>query len=77
MIVGCYTLDLYCDEDGCPNDCARYTSDGRGAPPGQFTGETGGECRSQAKRAGWKLTRRDGEGHASCPAHRKPPRPCP
>lgn len=77
MIVGCYTMDLYCDEQGCKNATARHTSDGRGAPPGQFYGETAGECRRAARRAGWKLSRRDGQGHASCPLHRVPPRACP
>lgn len=56
MIVGCYSLDLYCDtghrKDGT-------TEEYNLADPGQFTGQTEGDCKRDARRAGW-LFRRDG-----------------
>lgn len=46
MIVGCYTLDLYCDVT-----YRKHPWDYRF--PHQFTGETFGECKKQAQRYGW------------------------
>ena len=43
MIVGGYTLDLYCDD--------RRTCTGEGTE--QFGGETASECRRLARRDGW------------------------
>jgi hypothetical protein len=56
MIIGCYTLDLYCDADA---------EHAWRAFPVQFSAETGEECRQQARRAGWKLTPKTGT--AVCP----------
>ena len=60
MIVGCYTLNLYCDVPGCT-----YNNRGRGYEPDEFTGVTGGECRKAARKAGWRLWLV--EGNACCP----------
>lgn len=64
MIVGCYTLDLYCDAEGCTNP-RPHTSDGGRGPLAQYTAETGGACRRDARRDGWRLRVR--EGRAICP----------
>lgn len=50
MIVGCYTLDLYCDH---PKHKDNVEISKRGAH--QYTGITGGECRQAARRDGWKI----------------------
>lgn len=64
MICGCYSLDLYCEVNGCRAGWR---------PRAQFTGETAGECRAKARRAGWRIVR---FVHAFCPAHaRKENRP--
>lgn len=68
MIVGCYSVDLYCDNEDRTGDkrCKRrngplrYGSD-------QYTGETEGECLRQARKEGWKFTR-DRPRKAYCPA---------
>ncbi len=62
MIVGCYTMDLYCANwhDKDPSTCV-------GVSPGyapQFTGQTEAQCKRQARKAGWKFSRWD----AICPA---------
>lgn len=56
MQVGCYVLDLYCDDHG---HCATGSVV-------QYTGETGPECRQQARKDGWKLGRA-GESNDTCP----------
>lgn len=48
MIVGCYCLDLYCDNKLCKDP--RW--DGGHA---EFTAEQGGDCRKQARSKGWSL----------------------
>jgi len=64
MIVGCYLLDLYCEnyEDRGP------WPDKHGhkfrAFPVQYTDELGSRCRESARRAGWRLTK---DGKAYCP----------
>lgn len=62
MIVGCYSLDLYCDHpDGGQYRCTNW--------PGQWTGTTDRNCYAQARRAGWKLDLR--QRQVLCPAHAK------
>lgn len=56
MIVGCYSLALYCDGPGC---LVRREGDG------VFTAETGAECRREARKRGWRLNLR--AGTALCP----------
>lgn len=53
MIVGCYSLDLYCEKAaaGVHSHHPHHVS----GSPAQFTGETGGECRAQARKKGWHL----------------------
>lgn len=57
MIVGCYTMDLYCDASDHKSVATR-----RGG--WQYTGETAGECKRKAKADGWKFHR---DGEVSCP----------
>lgn len=49
MIIGCYTLDLYCKDPRAKepgdNTCTAY--------PGQFTGQTERECIRAARRRGF------------------------
>jgi hypothetical protein len=59
VIVGCYTMDLYCDAadwQAPPHEFFEF--------PHQFHAETYGECARQARRRGWRLTRDD---RAICP----------
>lgn len=56
MIVGCYTLDLYCDgASDCRNRKAQYDGSESMRPPARYIGETGSECRTQARKDGWLL----------------------
>lgn len=50
MEAACYILDLYCDD---PDHYARHPNkiDSLDA---QYTGETYGECKKQARADGWK-----------------------
>jgi len=63
MIVGCYTLDLYCDV----TDGERWPGEHFQASHMQFTHELGTHCRMLARRAGWQF----GAGHelTRCPKH--------
>jgi hypothetical protein len=64
-----YTLDLYCDRE--PND---FNPHGWDEFPHQFTGETFGQCASEARRRGWII--RPSDRTATCPkCSGKPPRP--
>ena len=66
MIVGGYTLDLYCDEKNCEHEYDPHWN------PRQYTGERGSSCRAQARRDGWLLNRLH-QGSARCPnCGRKP-----
>lgn len=60
MIVGCYTLDLYCDGKGCLTNHPFGIGPESRYIPVQFTGETGQECRKEATRAGWVINNRAG-----------------
>lgn len=64
MIVGCYTLDLYCSDPRCTRKGPLAGDGGRG-PLAQYTHELGAVCRRHARRAGWILRLR--EGTATCP----------
>lgn len=50
MQVSCQTLHVYCDAPDCPKPW-----EGGIDQPGTFTGETAGECRKEARAAGWRL----------------------
>lgn len=58
--VGCYSLDLYCDN----YKGGRDEIHGWGNFPVQYTAERGGDCRAQARAAGWRLGR---DCSAICP----------
>lgn len=57
MIVGCYTLALYCDNKEGAHEYREF--------PHEFTNEFGTVCRANARRAGWKLDTKT--GRAWCP----------
>lgn len=59
MEAGCYTINLYCD-----NDWAHPCEPDQKTPSAEYVGETGAECRKQAKRDGWKFHR---DGCHTCP----------
>lgn len=65
MWAGCYALDLYCDKrkDNAPGkaDDGVHSWD---EFPHQYTGESGSECRSRARKAGWIIKN---DGTAICP----------
>lgn len=63
MLVGCYTLDCYCDaaQEGKP-----HPSQFRGGWltwPMQYTGETRAECVRKARVFGWRI----GKDRQLCP----------
>jgi len=67
MMIGGYTLDLYCDGAlDCPKKESTQNSNGTSRPPAQYYGETGQECRKQAIEDGWSLSLK--EGLCLCPA---------
>lgn len=67
MIVGCYTMHLYCDgAKTCPNGGCKIGGGGESVPPAQCTGQTRGECAAKAKKRGWRLNHRTDT--ALCPA---------
>jgi len=58
MIVGCYSLHLYCDTEGCPNSMSApdHGAVSGSRAPGEFTHETNEQgAMAKARRAGWKL----------------------
>jgi hypothetical protein len=61
MIVGCYSMHLYCDtgnaKPGYPGDSGN--SPHNHARPGfaEFTGPTEGDCKRQARKQGWRFSR--------------------
>lgn len=54
MIVGGYTLHLYCDTKDCPNSRCELQGDTT-IPPFVANDEHGYMCRSKARREGWRL----------------------
>ena len=72
MIVGGYTLDLYCDRKDCVH---AYNPEWN---PREYIGEHGSSCRAQARRDGWLLSRVH-DGGATCPEckHKAPAPPAP
>lgn len=64
MIVGGYSLDLYCenlDGDTCKNPRPK---DGL-THPAEYYSQTFGECARMAREDGWRLNRK--KGTAICP----------
>ena len=74
MIVGCYTLDLYCDRFSVsPGEVTDEHGHWYNEFPHQFTAELGSECRAKAKQRGWKLNLKDGTALCpKCSGKRKP-----
>jgi hypothetical protein len=67
MIVGCYSLHLYCDGlPNCKNRNCRPGAGGDSVPPAEYSGQTRGECSAKARRQGWRLNPRTDT--ALCPA---------
>lgn len=70
MIVGCYTVHLYCDREGhvgyhySSGGYAVKTPEGYKDLQNEFAGENERECLAQARRVGWKITR---DRRAICP----------
>lgn len=55
MIVGGYTLDLYCDVEGCDEQA-------------DFAGHSAGDARKLARQAGWVV--RLSTNECLCPPHK-------
>ena len=56
VLAGAYCLNLYCDHENDQHGFREF--------PHEFTSETGGECRREARARGWKIHR---DGTATCP----------
>lgn len=68
MIVGGYTLDLYCDRESKAHEYKEF--------PHEYTAELGSVTRRNARRDGWVLNMK--EGTAICPkCSGKGPKPKP
>lgn len=67
MIVGCYTLDLYCKNTltggAKEHTCARSPYEAN--EPGQWTGRTYTICRAAARKDGWRFDPNDAD--VTCP----------
>lgn len=61
MIVGCYSLDLYCDTGHSKAESMREY---QLAQRHQYTGHSEGECKRQARKDGWLFKR---NGKVFCP----------
>ncbi len=57
MIVGCYSMDLYCDGPHEPWEISCKF-------PDKYTGRTLASCRRQAVRDGWRFSR---DNRVLCP----------
>lgn len=70
VIVGCYVLDLYCENKACARNNWPDVSEGGGNyNPVQFTApEHGSQARQAARDAGWKIDA--ATSRAWCPDHR-------
>jgi hypothetical protein len=61
-IIGCYTLELYCDNQ--PDRQKPDAIHGYEEFPKQYCNEFGSRCRAMARKDGWKLTK---DGGSICP----------
>ena len=61
MIVGCYSMHLYCDTGndmpGMPGDYGKTPHNFENPGRGEFIGHSESECKKQARMAGWRFTR--------------------
>jgi hypothetical protein len=62
--IGCYTLDLYCDQEDLDFESCKNSEHEYGEFPHSFWGHTESECIKQAKRQGWRFHT---NGLTSCP----------
>lgn len=75
MIVGCYTMDLYCEVHYSENEMEKVYAFAkrnlmyRHNKVHQFTGPTEANCNKQARADGWKLDLKTGQ--CWCPIHRQ------
>ncbi len=77
MIVGGYTLDLYCEGQVGPCQCRTYRDGGMmDMCFGQFTGETASECRRKARRAKWRFDKTETGYKPVCNSCRSHGRTC-
>lgn len=67
MIVGCYSLDLYCDH----NEAREFVCHNW---PGQWAGRTRQDCLRQARQDGWVVQLDTDPHRCFCPKHAKSPR---
>jgi hypothetical protein len=64
MIVGCYTLDLYCRNSAVSRKDRLHKCKGSEYDqPGQFTGYNEREAKAEAKNLGWVFSK----GDVTCP----------
>ena len=56
-VIGCYSMDLYCDRDGdiYGTACRKRKNDYSGGPHAQYTGHTERDCLTDARQDGWKF----------------------
>lgn len=56
-VIGCYTVDLYCDRDGTSygESCRYRRADYTGGAQAQYTGHTERDCLTDARSDGWKF----------------------
>ncbi len=64
MQVGCYSLDLYCDNWESSNVFPDKYGHSFKEFPHNYSDELGSACRAKARKNGWKLTP---DGGAICP----------
>jgi hypothetical protein len=62
MIVGCYTVHLYCDgesHEGYQSEFGYFvmTPGGREEIQNEFAGRNERDCLDQAKQVGWRITK--------------------
>lgn len=70
MIIGCYTVNLYC-EMAEENKTVCNVGWGYNGPP-TYTGETEGECLRAARMDGWLFTRKPRKAYCpECAARRR------
>ena len=62
MIVGCYSMDLYCDSDPCPTTEKSVCS-----CLAQLSGSSEQECMKDAKKRGWSFVKDGYQANAFCP----------
>ena len=65
--VGCYSTDLYCDVPTCKGHIEYDGSTGFSRSSASYTGQTGAECRRQARKVGWRFLRLEGGTVVVCP----------